>query len=123
MGAGQTQPDTQVLDARTIATMPAFTAGGRSGHCSITLCRSGSRAAAAVSTAAPVAAQLSGCAGFPGVVRVVSGIITRVSGVRVPSPQTDALCVTMPAGDVDSLRYLGRRAAATSRACWWSGVQ
>ena len=74
---GQTPPDTQVLDARTIATMPAFTAGGRSGHCSITLCRSTSRAVAAVSCAAPGAAQLSECAGFLGVLRVVSGIIIR----------------------------------------------
>ena len=59
-----------VPDALTIATMPAFTAGGRFGHCSITRCRSTSRAAATVSTAAPAAAQLSECAGVPGVLQV-----------------------------------------------------
>jgi hypothetical protein len=37
---GRRGQDTQVLDARTITTMPAFTAGGRFGHFALRLRRS-----------------------------------------------------------------------------------
>ncbi len=80
--------------------MPTFVASGSVSQASITSCESGSIGTSAGSTAAPVAARLSGFEYSSTFTWVAGGIIIRVSGVRVPPgllPHTIALtCSALP---------------------------